>query len=270
MHQCDICHGSGWRVEIYGPDTWDFRNVRCSCVDFLAISRLSEADQKLTIDDLKDRSDDTGRELWALRFLGKEMLADPYGWLTLYGNTGSAKSLLQKALVASLCREGLEARYYTMPELHFAVMPGKDEESPFGKMDVGSLCDMLKRIPVLAIDELDKVRWSPWIVETIGDVLDYRHNHAAERVTLLSMNLHPDKWSLVNDAKIGHLYSRMIDGRFNRVWTHEKVPGCLSHKLDDGYLVPGFFETTLPDVRQVLRRNENSLLTKGKSGAKLG
>src|SRR5687768_17449049 len=77
---CQRCGGSQW---VYAtskciPNDKE-RLVRCpDCTDWLAVSRLTVEEQHHTIDDINDRKDDQRGEMMALRFLGKQMLDDPY------------------------------------------------------------------------------------------------------------------------------------------------------------------------------------------------
>ena len=252
---CGACGGAGW---CYGAD---YALVRClSCVNFLASSRLTPEEQALTVSSLGDRADDVNREVMAMRFLAKQMLADPYGSLSICGACGDGKSLLLAALVADFCRAGREARYYSADEIAAALMPNTNAEGAqdFEGKSPEQVKAMLKRLPVLAIDEMDKIDWSAWLVRHIGEIIDYRHRSPEAMVTLFAMNRPPAEWGTKAGASVDAIESRLRDGRFNRPWpVHllDKLPGCLRTFEDDGeHFAPGFFTTTLADLRPSLKR----------------
>lgn len=227
--------------------------MRCpTCTNWLGFSRLTEDEQEYTLADIKDRADDNRGEMMALRFLGKQMLDDPFGFLSIWGRKGGGKSLLLAAMVAEFCRRKRPAVYFNAGEVVSMLSPGDDPG--LGGEWKGNM-DACKRklmdAPVLAIDEVDKIRWTPWQVQQIGEVIEYRHRYSVCRVTLLAMNKPPWEWS--NAGEVEHIASRLKDGRFYRRWPADKLkwlPACANGKPE----LPGLFEVTLPDIRPTLRR----------------
>ena len=230
--------------------------ARCgSCADWLQECRLNPY-ERARIADITERpaSEDPQGEMRAVRFLCKQMLADPFGFLSFAGVMGSGKSLALTALVAEFCRRGTQAVYYTAPEI-VEKLRDFENKNTFIKGDIDALIERLKRIPVLAVDELDKAMWTGYQIEKLGEVIDYRHRNADTQVTLFSMNRRPAEWRNADD--VAYIGSRMIDGRFNRYWPEKfsaQRPGCAT-KDDRGWYVPGLFELTLEDVRPRLRRD---------------
>ncbi|MCC6454462.1 MAG: ATP-binding protein [Caldilineaceae bacterium] len=229
--------------------------VRCpDCTDWLAHSRLTPEEQAHTLDDIADRDDDSRGEMLALRFLGKEMLADPFGFLSIWGKKGGGKSLLLTALIAEFCRAGRNARYFNAGEIVSLLSPGDDKEIDGFRHVAGNpdACKAaLKAVPVLAIDEVDKLKWTAWQVQQIGEVIEHRHRHAESLVTLFAMNRPPWEWQ--NAGEVEHIASRLSDGRFYRRWPDDKLrwlPKCAGSKPE----LPGLFEVTLADIRPRLRR----------------
>lgn len=232
--------------------------VRCTaCVDFLRLSRLHPTKRNLTVADLKDRPDDPEREVWAMRYLGRELLKARAGMLTLSGQCGDGKTQLLQALVAEFCRLRVEARFYTAPEIADMLMPSEDN-------DPTVIVGILKRLPVVAIDELDKIEWTPWRWQMLGEVINYRSEPAHGLATVLAMNLEPAQWLAKPGVSLSAIESRMADGRFNRYWPEElvtRLPACLAEHYDDAggrkrYYAPGWFKTTLPDIRPNLREGQ--------------
>lgn len=252
---CPTCKGVLWVIakskHIPGDKE---RMVRCpACTNWMALSRLTVEEQAHTMDDIRDRADDNRDEMRALRFLGKQMLDDPFGFLSVFGRKGGGKSLLLTALVAEFCRRKRPACYFNSSEIVTLLSPGDEHEIDgfrvVGNFEAAKL--QLKHIPVLAIDEMDKLKWSAWQIQQLGEVLEFRHRYANCRVTLLAMNRPPWEWSNASDVE--HIASRLRDGRFYRPWPADKLrwlPKCAGGKPE----VPGLFEVTLADIRPTLRR----------------
>lgn len=257
-----MCKGAGWLRSA----TASGELVRCTqCTNLLSLSRLTEAEKAMSIDDIVTRKDDTEKESIALRFLAKEMLRDPYGFLSIYGVPGNAKSLLLTALIAEFCRKGTHAVYFNADDVASMLSYGDDVEidgfrSIPGNPDANM--NRLKQIPVLAIDELDKLSWTDFQVRKIGALIEHRHRNASTLVTLFAMNHHPDTWKSRSAISVDHLIDRWLDGSFNRFWPKDKeksLPACLEQYKESRngvthYFAPGFFQTKLPSMRRTQRR----------------
>lgn len=261
---CPACGGAGFVVpDLPYTEPGFGKTIRCVvCANFLATSRLTPDEQQLTIDAMSSRPEDTQGYIVAMRFLAKQMLSDPFGFLSIAGVKGAGKSLLSVALVATFARGGREAVYYTAGEIAAKLTDfnGDNNDIPG---DPAQFCERLKRVPVLAIDEIDKIKWSQWLVRTLGDVLDYRHRNAATHVTILTMNHGPAAWVADPGVYVEHIASRLSDGRFHRFWptaVRDRLPPCLEKHFDsdaDGnrhHYAPGLLFVDLPDARPGLRR----------------
>lgn len=244
--------------------------VRCpQCSDLLANSRLAVDEREHRVNDIIQRQDDADDEAQVLRFLGKEMLRDPYGFLSIYGQKGSGKSLLLTALVAEFCKRGRSAVYFNADDIVRMLHPGDYSDGELHVPgDPEARYAYLQRVEVLAVDEIDKLPWTNWQVQRIGALIEYRHRQAERLVTLFSMNKAPWAWNNVDDVQ--HIGDRLADGRFNRLWPLMQVgnmppreadgmPPCMQAFVDiiDGqerHYAPGLFETKLPSIRRQLRR----------------
>lgn len=106
---------------------------------------------------------------------------NPAGWLILTGNYGSGKSTILNALCRTLASRGLHARFYTAPALRQAMYDAMREET------MGAWLASLKRTRVLAIDELDAVKWSDQNVEeTMSELLNARYQATRATLTVLA------------------------------------------------------------------------------------
>lgn len=108
-----------------------------------------------------------------------------------------------------------------------------------------------KAIPVLAIDEMDKVKWSEWNIEMIGNMIDHRYRNQESKVTLFAMNAPPEQWS--NADRLTYLASRLRDGRFGRRWP-EHLMDALPAAANGDPFIPGYINLDMPDLRPALRR----------------
>lgn len=253
-NRCPVCKGA---MYVYAKSKHipgdKERLVGCpACTNWLAFSRLTPEEQSYTVDSLADRKDDTRGEMMALRFLAKQMIDDPFGFLSIWGRKGGGKSLVLAAIVAEFCRRKRPAYYFNASEVVTMLNPG-DEAGMGGdwKGDMDACKRKLKDAPVLAIDEVDKIKWTPWQVQQLGEVIEHRHRYANCRVTLLAMNRPPQEWQNAGDVE--HIASRLNDGRFYRKWPDDKMkwlPKCANGKPE----LPGLFEVTLADIRPTLRR----------------
>jgi hypothetical protein len=256
------------------------RLERCpQCADLLPKSRLNQEDRALSVAHIADRADDPSGEAAALRFMAKKMLNEPIGFSSLYGSNGSAKTLYLAVLVAEFCRAGRQAMYFNADEITAMLTPGDDKEIDGMSHihgDPGAYLNYLKRIPVLAIDELDKIPWSTWQIQKIGALIEHRHINAARCVTLLAMNRSPWHWH--NAGAVRHIAERLADGRYNRYWPDQflsSLPGCLADFKDNlngktAHYAPGLFEVKAPSMRSQLRRFEEHPLSRSDMAEVLG
>ena len=263
-YKCKKCKDAGhFYPDVDAKDPAFGKAVKCwACYDFLGRSRLTPAEQAHTIDDLLPRTEDKETlYIPAMKFLCREMLREPFGFLSFQGSFGDGKSSALTALVAEFCRKRVQAQYWHIEDLLKLIMPFQTEldGEQVTQHEIDNRYHMLHNIPVLAIDEPDKAVWSDWKAGKIGELIDYRHRHAETLVTLFAMNKPPEKWA--GAERVGHLNSRLRDGLFNRAWdSRYTLPPCLqkfTRQLagKQQHYAPGFFVVNLPDARPNLVRD---------------
>jgi DNA replication protein DnaC len=151
------------------------------------------------------------------------MIEAPYGWLYLYGGPGNAKSEVLMAIVNELNLAGRGPALYlkfsyllnrmraAFAEQDYHHAQARAGLSPEQWQNLGYLerFERLKAVPVLAIDELDKVRLTEFGLEFTFDFLDERYRQAihGQTVTLFAGQTCPDDLP-------APLSSRIYDGRF--------------------------------------------------------
>jgi len=214
------------------------RAIRCNrCnVGLGACSGLNEQEILLTAQSIQGRNDMAS----LLRWLIEDILAHPAGWLTLWGDYGTAKSLTAQTIVAGMIRQNTPARFYHARQL---------EQGWFDDMH-GDACNaqLYREIPVLAIDEIDKFNVAnAWVRAGIQEMLDtrYRSALAGQTLTILVCQVEPAT------VMPGDINSRMNDGRFYREWNG----GANRHVIEKwgARYVPGVIHVEGADARPMLR-----------------
>ncbi len=193
------------------------------CFNFLKASRLTTEEQKVELAHITG-----GGQMALLRALGETILNDAMGWFTLWGGTGSAKTLFLHALTVAFCKGQRQAVYYHAADLCDGLY--KDFDDP----DVSNR-EFYRRVDVLVIDELDKFRFTEWSRKELQALLDHRYRRMKTHVTLFATNKDPNGEWLPDDIR-----SRMNDGRFCRMVGKKEIAGI--------------YHITAPDMRPTLRR----------------
>lgn len=148
----------------------------------------------------------------------REMLAKPYGWLWIWGGPGNAKSEMLIALVNELNARGdgpaVYTKFTTIVDYMRDAFSEKKKRQSDPDTDLGYVArfERLKAVKVLAIDEMDKVRDTPFVQDFRFDFLDerYRQGIYGKTVTLFASNSDP---STLDDP----IWDRVRDGRFKVV-----------------------------------------------------
>jgi DNA replication protein DnaC len=142
----------------------------------------------------------------------RETIERGYGWVYLWGGTGLAKSLILKVAVAEYARRHspLKASYADLVSIMDHIRSGFDATNP--NEQALRILDHYREIPLLAIDELDKINKTQWVSEREFVLLNHRYQQAIykQQISLFASNLGPN-------ALPDYLYSRIMDGRFEVV-----------------------------------------------------
>lgn len=137
----------------------------------------------------------------------KAFIKRPHGWLTLAGGYGVGKTALIYAALNHLSDRGIHGRYLMMPDL-------LDDLRSALRHDDQTYAAKLRRVataPVLAIDELDKVRDSEFVDDVLHAVFLHRYQQRNQLGTLIGYNVD-------GAAHIpAFLHSRIHDSRFQVV-----------------------------------------------------
>jgi DNA replication protein DnaC len=203
---CPDCNGLGWvsaNVPIGDPSFGKL--IPCACTTSERSARLQRL-SGLTPDERLERLShitSTGGQTDIMASAAQSFVLNPRGFLTVYGGSGNAKSLMLRAVVNECLDRQIEAVYVLMKDLIDYVREAiRDDDSAVARVD------RFKRVRVLAIDEFDKIKSSDWVRELETDVIDrrYRAGLAGLSGTVIAMNESP------RDLP-EHIFSRLSDGR---------------------------------------------------------
>lgn len=158
----------------------------------------------------------TGPERLEALEAAREALGQASGWLTFSGEWGTGKSYLLAAMVNEARERGLIAVYVTMADLLDHL---RDAFNPKAPLDYSALWDNVLEAQVLALDEIEKFRPTPWAEERFFVLVNARYVNVAEQLTVFATNQHvePGAAVLEGTAWPGYLESRLCDGRFKIV-----------------------------------------------------
>lgn len=208
---CPICLDFGYIVpNVPTTDPRFGRVVPCTCVEGIKNSRLflnsgllpaeQQWDTKYILG-IEGVSDDQRLAVRAVR----DTAADGKGWVVLYGPYGVGKSGLLKSAVANKIRQGQRAYYRRAEDIlrearaTFDNQVGATSESVFARY---------ANVPVLSLDEVDRVSMTDWAKSFLFALIDVRYNQRNTTTTLFATNA--DLKAL--PASWGYLASRMSDG----------------------------------------------------------
>lgn len=177
----------------------------CDCSTANRAARLQRL-SGLTPDESLERLADiarTGGQTDVMLMAAQAFVSNPRGFLTVYGGTGNAKSLMLRAVVNECLDRQIEAVYVLMKDLIDYVRDALHEDD-----SAVARLKRFKRVRVLAIDEFDKVKVSEWVRELETDVIDRRYRDGLSGLTgtVIAMNESPN-------ALPDHIQSRLRDGR---------------------------------------------------------
>lgn len=205
--KCEKCNDLGW-LSVDREDGKGSRLIECDCKlpdrfkKMQAICGLAGPELFASLDQISALPySATARMIDA----AQQFINRPVGMLTIYGTCGNAKTVMQQAIVNACLARNIGAIYTTLYDLIGYVREAYQDnatDSAWFRMK------RLQDIPVLCIDEMDKVKQSDWVREVETQLLDtrYRRGIAGELGTVLAMN------GDIEDLPT-HLLSRIRDGR---------------------------------------------------------
>ena len=200
---CPVCGGIGWvRYDLPITDPRFGRMEVCPnrMADVLAQESGLECGE---LDAKWGDVANLNNALEAVRVV-QETIERGAGWVTLWGDWGLSKSLILQIAVAESLRSGKPAAYTRMVEILDDLRAAFD-----GSESSESRLERWTNVPVLAIDEIEKVKETEYANERRFLLLDRRYQDAirGNSITIISSNRNPRELP-------GEICSRIFDGRF--------------------------------------------------------
>lgn len=210
---CPLCDGGGWVRSDYPVGHEKFGMLEpCPNLDASRLRSAGEGKNGLRWDEERGMN-------WsavlpvngapaAVRIV-RNVLAAGYGMVYLHGGPGQAKSLILKVAIAESLRAGNAAAYSRLIDIFDNI---KDAFGDDVRESAAQRVNRWSNVPILAIDELDKVNRTDWVSERLFQLLDTRYNDALYQhtITLIASNEPPE-------ALDPYLASRIRDARFDVV-----------------------------------------------------
>lgn len=112
-------------------------------------------------------------------------ITKPQGFLSLHGNNGTGKTATLMAIVNGVIEKKIKAKYLTASELLAYLRDAFNDETK--ESDYHRLHE-LARVPVLCIDEMDKLRDTPYSREIQQELINLRYRDAGVLGTVLAWN----------------------------------------------------------------------------------
>ncbi|HET6846375.1 MAG TPA: AAA family ATPase [Anaerolineales bacterium] len=153
-------------------------------------SGLSQSEQKWRLIDIDvEGRPSVGRLVHACR----ELIAGQRHILTVWGGYGVGKTLALQAVVNEMNERRVPAVYYTTKQMLDYLRDGMDVGPGERGPRVTARHDRLAELPVLALDEFDKISPTDWVQEQLTYIIDRRHrlSEAGSHATLIAMNADP-------------------------------------------------------------------------------
>jgi len=208
---CEICGDFGFfRLDVEPGHDQFGKLVRCSCkanedaVRLQRLSGLTDAERMLRLGDIKT----DGRPMTqAMVQACGDFLLSPFGFLTIHGTSGNAKSVALQASVNALVSIGVEAVYITAFDLISYIREAFNEKREIKSESAYDRIVRFGTVSFLAIDELDKINVTQWVQEQLTDLIDrrYRLGQDGRAGTMIAMNGDPQDLPM-------WIYSRMSQG----------------------------------------------------------
>jgi hypothetical protein len=187
--ECSDCGGSQYYrydgLEIGHPFYGRlFPCPTCNKVVSDSLSGLKPHERQISLKDIRTHANRPGTSKMiaaAQRFIDR-----PIGFLSIHGNYGNGKTTALMSIVNALIGFGTEARYLTAAEL-LAYFRDAFNTTAAGVSDYSRVRE-LAGTPVLCIDELDKLRDTPYSREIQQELINLRYRDAGLLGTVLAWN----------------------------------------------------------------------------------
>ena len=166
----------------------------------------TELTERMTFKNFDVKSDDRQRMSLAAAYeFAVNYAADPHGWLTLFGSTGTGKTHLAVAISVERLNAGESVFFAFVPELLDYL---RYTFKPDSRVSYDNLFDEVKRANLLVLDDLGTEHSSPWAEEKLYQIIVHRHNNRLPTVITSSLDFTEQMGpisSRIRDPYVGEL-----------------------------------------------------------------
>ncbi len=135
-----------------------------------------------------------------------QFATQPQGWLVFMGEHGCGKTFLAAAIANHRALQGDVVMFVTAPDLLDYL---REAFNPMVGTTFSQRFEEIRTVPLLVIDELDFTAASPWAVEKLRQIVNYRYRAQLPTVFTTTLDL---------EALDPVLRSRIMDARFCHVF----------------------------------------------------
>ncbi len=212
--RCNICHDAGFVHPVINGRVDYSSVVPCVCRKEEIARQKTTA--MLNMCRLPERSADWMFDKFEVSPLLKEVydaalqLANESGdvkWLTLLGRWDRGKTHLLVAICRQWLARGRPARYAYVPLLFKELRRSFGEEGEYDRV-----FDFFCKVPLLALDDLGVEKSTPWVIEQLDTIIDYRYVNGLPLVVTsnlaltefpprIASRLQRESWCRVIDVK---------------------------------------------------------------------
>lgn len=192
---CQLCDDTGW---ISNPDPKrPFSVVPCECRQKVRLEQnvaLAEIPRRYRDADFESYHLDGPQKRFQSAHLVARKFAEAYPAvdedsrsMLLIGTVGTGKTHLAIAILKELLRKGIAGRFYDYCSLLKEIQSAYHPESGLAEREV---LGPPMEVEVMVLDDLGAMRPSPWVMDTVTQILNTRYN--AKRTTIITTNF-PDR-----------------------------------------------------------------------------
>ncbi len=193
---CPYCHGAGFvRLDVPLGHPQFGKAVPCSCRrDERRLRRLArlrhsgnlEQLHRMTFDAFQTQgieSPEASMHLELVLDTCREYAANPHGWLLMRGTHGCGKTHLAAAIANYRVERGMPVLFEVVPDLLDRLRATYAPSSP---VSYDEHFDLVRTVELLILDDFGTQNATPWAVEKLYQLLNYRYN--AELPTVITTN----------------------------------------------------------------------------------
>jgi DNA replication protein DnaC len=131
---------------------------------------------------------------------------NPQGWLIFFGENGCGKTHLAAAIANHLNSTGKKASFIVVPDLFDHL---RSTFSPESRVTYDELFEIVRRTPILILDDFGEQSATPWAQEKLYQLMNYRYNARLATVITTCISL---------DEIEARISSRMVDPSISLVY----------------------------------------------------